>query len=92
MDPELIVTYALGKHVLISLNSESNREVGYSLRMELENADWCIPVCLPSSVATMPGCTAFTVTPVPVTHTHTNAHIQHCLKIYISNGQLQTRT
>lgn len=50
------------------IDSGSSKETGYSLSRELENCDWWRPVCLPSSVATTPGCTAFTVTPVPVAH------------------------
>ena len=71
-----IIANALRTHLLISLISESNEGAGYSLSTELENCDWCRPVCLPSSVATTPGCTAFTVTPVPVAHTfkHMNMH------------------
>lgn len=44
-----------------------NEKAADSLSTELENCDWWRPVCLPSSVATTPGCRQFTVTPVPVT-------------------------
>lgn len=54
------------------LSSLFDKEAGDSLSTLLENWDWCRPVCLPSSVATTPGWTAFTVTPDPVPHTHTH--------------------